>query len=109
MTNQQLINISQSANIKQNTVNIPKTSFPDAHIEALLRKAATINTSSLVVLVDLIYQDLRSLGIKKNALELKVREVLEKHKETKLWKVKESAWVCELEHSHFCILIIRRP
>lgn len=109
MTNQQFTNTSQLANNKQNTANIPKTSFPDAHIEALLRKAVTINTSSLAVLVDVIYQDLRSLGIKKNALELKIREVLEKHKKTKLWKVKESAWVCVLEHFIFLLLITGHP
>lgn len=109
ITKQQSTNISQLANNKQNMVNIPKTSFPDAHIEALLRKAVTINTSSLAVLVDVVYQDLRSLGIKKNALELKIREVLEKHKETKLWKVKESAWVCALEHFIFLLLIIGHP
>lgn len=78
---------------KQNATSIPKTTFPDIHIETLLRKITTVNTNSFAVLVDTLYQDLKPMGIKKNALEVKLREVAEKDKEMKSWKVKETTWV----------------
>jgi len=71
----------------------PKTSFPDAHIPLLLTKIRASNTSSFVVLLDLLFQDLKSLGVKKNALEVKLREVAEKDKVKKSWVVKDAAWV----------------
>ncbi|KIJ44138.1 hypothetical protein M422DRAFT_252636 [Sphaerobolus stellatus SS14] len=70
----------------------PKTSFPDAHVPLLLDKIRTSSTFSFVVLLDLIFQDMKTLGIKKNALEVKIREVAEKNKAKKNWVVKDSAW-----------------
>lgn len=61
------------------------------HIALLLDKVQASNTSSFAVLVDLIFQDLKALGIKKNALEAKLREVAVKDKGKKVWVVKGSA------------------
>ncbi|SJL00238.1 uncharacterized protein ARMOST_03550 [Armillaria ostoyae] len=66
----------------------PKTVFPEAHLPLLLSKINTLQTANLTFLVEAIYQDLRAHKVKKNAIEAKVREVGEKSKDTKFWKVK---------------------
>ena len=71
----------------------PKTTFPDAHVPLLLQKIAASNTNSFVVLLDSIFQDMKPLGIKKNALEVKLREVAEKDRAKKGWVVKADVWV----------------
>ena len=80
----------------------PKTSFPDEHVPLLLQKIGASTTNSFVVLLDSLFQDLKSLGIKKNALEVKLREVSEKDKSKKAWVVKEQAWVtnerCDMQY-----------
>jgi hypothetical protein len=38
--------------------------------------------------VESIYQDLRKFGVKKNAIEAKLKEVAEKSKEKKVWTAK---------------------
>ncbi|GJJ12192.1 hypothetical protein Clacol_006433 [Clathrus columnatus] len=90
--NSQMTTVPRRVKGNPNVTSVPKTDFPNVHIKALLDKVATVNTNSFVVLVDSVYQDLKSLGIKKNALEVKLREVSEKDREKKLWKVKETAW-----------------
>lgn len=45
------------------------------------------------MLLDSLFQDMKSLGVKKNALEVKLREVSEKDKNKKTWVVKEQVWV----------------
>ncbi|KAF8507262.1 hypothetical protein JB92DRAFT_2961415 [Gautieria morchelliformis] len=71
----------------------PKTSFPDTHVPLLLQKIGASNTNSFVVLLDSLFQDLKALGIKKNALEVKLREVSEKDKSKRAWVVKDQAWI----------------
>ncbi|PBK96692.1 hypothetical protein ARMGADRAFT_988685 [Armillaria gallica] len=66
----------------------PKTVFPEAHLPLLLSKINALQTTNLTFLVEAIYQDLRAHKVKKNAIEAKVREVGEKSKDTKFWKVK---------------------
>ncbi|KAK0210599.1 chromatin assembly factor 1 subunit A-domain-containing protein [Desarmillaria ectypa] len=66
----------------------PKTVFPEAHLPLLLSKINALQTTNLTFLVEAIYQDLRAHKVKKNAIEAKVREVGEKNKDTKFWKVK---------------------
>ncbi|KAG7452660.1 uncharacterized protein BT62DRAFT_1070403 [Guyanagaster necrorhizus] len=66
----------------------PKTVFPETHLPLLLSKINALQTTNLTFLVEAIYQDLRTHKIKKNAIEAKVREVGEKSKDTKFWKVK---------------------
>ncbi|KAK0503100.1 chromatin assembly factor 1 subunit A-domain-containing protein [Armillaria luteobubalina] len=68
----------------------PKTVFPEAHLPLLLSKINTLQTTNLTFLVEAIYQELRGYKVKKNAIEAKVREVGEKNKDTKFWKVKPS-------------------
>ncbi|KAK0459570.1 chromatin assembly factor 1 subunit A-domain-containing protein [Desarmillaria tabescens] len=67
---------------------LPKTVFPEAHLPLLLSKINALQTTNLTFLVEAIYQDLRAHKVKKNAIEAKVREVGEKNKDTKFWKVK---------------------
>ncbi|KAJ7632455.1 chromatin assembly factor 1 subunit A-domain-containing protein [Roridomyces roridus] len=67
----------------------PKTSFPDEHLARLLDQITTSQTASLPILVDKIYQDLREHKVKKNAIEVKIREVAEKCKLKKVWVVKQ--------------------
>jgi chromatin assembly factor 1 subunit A len=71
----------------------PKTTFPDTHVPLLLQRIAASDTNSFVVLLDSVFQDIKSLGIKKNALEVKLREVAEKDKTKKAWVVKDDVWV----------------
>jgi chromatin assembly factor 1 subunit A len=56
----------------------------------LLDGITNAQTSSLPILVDKIYQDLREHKVKKNSIEAKVREVAEKCKIRKVWVVKEN-------------------
>lgn len=84
----------------------PKTSFPDEHVPLLLQKVNASTTSSFVVLLDSIFQDLKLFGIKKNALEVKLREVSEKDKAKKAWVVKDQAWVIDSHNKHFDTLTL---
>ncbi|KAF8590541.1 hypothetical protein K439DRAFT_1329713 [Ramaria rubella] len=76
-----------------NSTPLPRTSFPDAHIPLLLQKIGASTTNSFAVLLDSLFHDMKPLGIKKNALEVKLREVTEKDKVTKEWVTKQDAWV----------------
>jgi chromatin assembly factor 1 subunit A len=78
---------------KRTTSSAPKTVFPEAHLDTLLVKIASLATPSLAFLVESIYQDLRDSNVKKNAIEAKVREMGEKSKDRKVWVVKQGVQV----------------
>jgi chromatin assembly factor 1 subunit A len=85
------------------TVSAPKTTFPDTYLPQLLAKITSLETGNFTFLVESIYQEFRGFGVKKNAVEAKVKEVSEKSKERKVWIVKPDATV-----SMFSILLHRR-
>ncbi|TFY68897.1 hypothetical protein EVG20_g3365 [Dentipellis fragilis] len=66
----------------------PKNPFPETHVPFLMNKIASLGTSSLAVLVDSIHQDLKAHKVKKNAIEVKVREICAKDSR-KVWVVKD--------------------
>ena len=78
----------------------PKTPFPDTHLPFLLDKITQLQASSLILLVEAIYHDLRGHKVTKISIEAKVKEVGEKCKEKKVWVVKPSIlvgiadWTC---------------
>lgn len=65
----------------------PKHPFPDTHLSYLLSKIEALSTGSLPALVDSVYQDLKVHKVKKNAIEVKVKEVAQKDGR-KVWTVK---------------------
>ncbi|KAA1471273.1 hypothetical protein DENSPDRAFT_799075 [Dentipellis sp. KUC8613] len=67
---------------------VPKNPFPETHVPFLVDKIASLGTSSLAVLVDSIHQDLKAHKVKKNAIEVKVREICAKDSR-KVWVVKD--------------------
>ncbi|TFY78564.1 hypothetical protein EWM64_g5445 [Hericium alpestre] len=69
-----------------------KNPFPDTHMPFLLTKISSLGTSSLAVLVDSIHQDLKAYKVKKNAIEVKVREICVKD-HRKVWVVKDDVKV----------------
>jgi hypothetical protein len=98
----QLANPSSSRRISASTSSLPKraptgtkTAFPETHLPFLLSKIATLATGNLVYLVQNIYEELRVYGVKKNAIEGKIREIGEKSKEKKIWIVKDDFAVSE--------------
>ncbi|KIM80821.1 hypothetical protein PILCRDRAFT_822100 [Piloderma croceum F 1598] len=85
---------ASNANMKRtNSAPAPKTTFPDAHLPALVSKIAALETSNITFLVESIYQELRPHKVKKNAIEAKIKEVGEKCKEKKVWIIKPSVTV----------------
>lgn len=66
--------------------------FPEEHVKALLHGIQNCKTSSLNVLVDTLYQELKKEKVKKNSIERKVREIAEKRLDSdagiKVWTVK---------------------
>ncbi|KAH8983583.1 hypothetical protein EDB86DRAFT_3050268 [Lactarius hatsudake] len=50
---------------------IPKNPFPDAHLPFLKEKVASMGTTSLISLIEALYLDLKTHGVKKNAIEAK--------------------------------------
>ena len=68
----------------------PKTAFPDSLLPMLVAKIDSLATGSFNAIVDSVYLDLREHKVKKNAIEAKIREVCEKHKERKVWVVKDA-------------------
>ncbi|KAH9053883.1 chromatin assembly factor 1 subunit A-domain-containing protein [Lactarius vividus] len=66
---------------------IPKNPFPDAHLPFLKEKVASLGTTSLISLVEALYLDLKTHGVKKNAIEAKVREICVKG-QRQIWSVK---------------------
>ncbi|CAL1704192.1 unnamed protein product [Somion occarium] len=85
----------------------PKTSFPSEHLPLLVSKITTLETGNITAIVEVVYQELRSHKVKKNAIEAKVREIGEKNK--KIWVVKpdfKASWptafpACSDSHSVF--------
>ncbi|EIM90432.1 uncharacterized protein STEHIDRAFT_119429 [Stereum hirsutum FP-91666 SS1] len=65
----------------------PKHPFPDAHLSLLLSKIDSLATGSLPALVDSVYQELKVHKVKKNAIEVKVKEVAQKDGR-KVWIVR---------------------
>jgi chromatin assembly factor 1 subunit A len=75
----------------------PRSAFPDAHLPFLLSRITSMGTSSLIAIVEAVYAELKEHKVKKNAIEVKVREVGEKCKEKKVWVVKDEIKVpCSL-------------
>ncbi|KAI9434015.1 chromatin assembly factor 1 subunit A-domain-containing protein [Lactarius indigo] len=66
---------------------IPKNPFPDAHLPFLKEKVTSMGTTSLIALVEALYLDLKTHGVKKNAIEAKVREICVKG-QRHIWSVK---------------------
>jgi chromatin assembly factor 1 subunit A len=66
----------------------PKTTFPDIHMTTLVCKIDTLHAASLTFLVEAVYQDLKSQKVKKNSIEVKVKEIAEKCREKKYWVLK---------------------
>jgi len=66
----------------------PKHPFPDAHLPYLLKRISELEASSVVLLVETIYEGLKPNKVTKAAVEAKVREVGEKCKVKKKWVVK---------------------
>ncbi|KAF8892571.1 hypothetical protein BD779DRAFT_1670257 [Infundibulicybe gibba] len=64
------------------------TGPPDTHMPFLLKKITTLEASSITLLVEAIFQDLRPYKVKKNAIEAKIREVGERCKAKKVWVIK---------------------
>jgi chromatin assembly factor 1 subunit A len=86
--------IATSANHSlRRTVLTPKTTFPDVYLPQLLSKITSLQTGNLTFLVESVYQELRGFGVKKNAVEAKLKEVGEKSKEKRVWIVKNNATV----------------
>ncbi|KAI0797807.1 hypothetical protein C8Q75DRAFT_739751 [Abortiporus biennis] len=67
----------------------PKTTFPDIHLPLLISKMASMNTGSITGIVETVFHELKDMGVRKNAIEAKVREIGVKSKEKKVWVVKE--------------------
>jgi chromatin assembly factor 1 subunit A len=65
---------------------VPKQTFPDALLPALLTRITALRTGSLVLIVEAVYQELKDQKVKKKSIEAKVREVAAK--ENKIWVVK---------------------
>ncbi|KAH9171528.1 hypothetical protein EDB89DRAFT_2243493 [Lactarius sanguifluus] len=66
---------------------IPKNPFPDVHLPFLKEKVASMGTTSLISLIEALYLDLKTHGVKKNAIEAKVREICVKG-QRQIWSVK---------------------
>lgn len=71
----------------------PKTPFPDALVPLLADKISSLATGNLTWLIESLYQDLKTHKVKKNSIEAKVREVVEKCPTKKIWIVKYNALV----------------
>ncbi|KAF9050649.1 hypothetical protein BDZ89DRAFT_1107913 [Hymenopellis radicata] len=67
---------------------VAKTVFPDTYLPTLIDKVASLQTGNLTFLVEAVHQDLRVHKVKKNAIEAKIKEVGEKCKQTKTWRLK---------------------
>ncbi|KAF9009375.1 chromatin assembly factor 1 subunit A-domain-containing protein [Cyathus striatus] len=67
--------------------------FPDAHLPFLVKRIAELQASSFMLLVEALYQELKSHKVKKKAIEAKVREIGERCKEKKVWIVKPTTHV----------------
>ena len=71
----------------------PKNPFPAALMPYLADKVASLNSGNLTWVVESLYQDLRTHGVRKIAIEAKVREDCEKCPQRKVWVVKNDVLV----------------
>ncbi|KDQ33573.1 hypothetical protein PLEOSDRAFT_1073788 [Pleurotus ostreatus PC15] len=71
----------------------PKTPFPDVHLPFLLSKIDSLHAPTVTYLVEEIFKELRSQNVRKNSIEVKVREVAERCREKKYWVVKPGIMV----------------
>lgn len=78
----------------------PKTPFPPEHLPLLVSKITSMETGNITAIVEVVYQELRSHKVKKNAIEAKVREIGEKNK--KVWVVKADVKVSSLPSICVC-------
>jgi chromatin assembly factor 1 subunit A len=78
----------------------PKTTFPDTYVPQLLAKITSLETGNFTFLVESIYQEFRVFGVKRNAVEAKLKEVSEKSKERKVWIVKLDTTVSMFSSRH---------
>ncbi|KZO95215.1 hypothetical protein CALVIDRAFT_181345 [Calocera viscosa TUFC12733] len=67
----------------------PKHPFPEQHLVALLQ-AIEGSTKPRPVLLEDLFSSFKHLGVKKNAIDAKLKEVCVKDK--KVWKVLDDAW-----------------
>ncbi|KIY66282.1 hypothetical protein CYLTODRAFT_437492 [Cylindrobasidium torrendii FP15055 ss-10] len=82
-----------AAQKKQAAPLLAKTTFPDEHLPALVAKMSALQTGNLTFLVESVYQDLKQYNVKKNAIEVKIRQVAEKTKGSKMWALKSTGAV----------------
>ncbi|KZT44152.1 hypothetical protein SISSUDRAFT_1115956 [Sistotremastrum suecicum HHB10207 ss-3] len=82
---------------------LPKTTFPAEHMQLLIACIQASSISSLKELLIYTFNELKLLGIKKNALEVKLREICEKRydqeKKATVWSVRPEILVRELLHN----------
>jgi len=91
-----------SANIPKKLPAVPKSVFPEAHVQFLLQKITQLQASSINALVESIYLELRQHKVKKIAIEAKVKEVGEKCKEKRVWVIKPALMVSRpFEHAFY--------
>jgi chromatin assembly factor 1 subunit A len=83
------------ANIPKKPPTVPKSVFPEAHMQFLLNRITQLQASSINALVESIYLDLREYKVKKIAIEAKVKEVGEKCKVKKVWVIKSASLVSQ--------------
>lgn len=53
----------------------PKHPFPEAHVPILIAKINELETGSIILIVETLYQELKDHKVKKNSIEAKVREL----------------------------------
>lgn len=79
----------------------PKKPFPDALMPYLADKVASLRSGNLTWVVESLYQDLKTHGVRKIAIEAKVREDCEKCPNRKFWVVKDNVLV---SHLYLCFV-----
>ncbi|RXW17972.1 hypothetical protein EST38_g7884 [Candolleomyces aberdarensis] len=67
-----------------------KTPFPDSQLPFLLKKISELDTGSFVLLVESVYEALKSQKVTKASIEAKIREVGEKDKAKKKQLIRRS-------------------
>ncbi|KIY69976.1 hypothetical protein CYLTODRAFT_420178 [Cylindrobasidium torrendii FP15055 ss-10] len=73
---------------KSRAVEKPADSFPDKYLTTLLTTLKSLQTGSFSFVVDSAYKTLRDRGIKRKTIEVKLKEITFKPKESKIWTLK---------------------
>ncbi|KZT59825.1 hypothetical protein CALCODRAFT_515915 [Calocera cornea HHB12733] len=94
---------AESAAKSKGAVPPPKHPFPEQHLAALLQ-AIEGSTKPRPVLLEDLFSSFKHLGVKKNAIDAKLKEVCVKEK--KVWKVLDEAWVCQRDSGQRQTLIV---